>query len=195
VCGNYHVVGLVVDNRAFSVGSVLAGAPLPVVRTDAGTCGQVSNQTRIANLGILNTLINSPFVIQNSAGFGSSCDSIVMLSDTDSVHHLVLHIFVSLDLGISRINVKSGKCEQLVRAIKRTTAITNELFGVSFASEVASPIRVILISVWEHVVVSCGPSNILSCDGIDVHGGGGVLELDVSLVHNVFVPVLNQIVR
>lgn len=61
-CNNY-VSRLVVVDGTIGISSILTLAPLPAVRANACTCSQVSNQTRIARLRILNTLKHNSIVV------------------------------------------------------------------------------------------------------------------------------------
>lgn len=134
-------------------------------------------------------------VVVSDVLLASPRNTIVMLHNTDNIHHSSLCTEHGIYFSISGRLVNACECEELVGAVKGVTGVSHVLLVIGARGEVASPVRGVIVSVGEHVIVLGGPLDFLSGNSIDVDGGCRVDELDVGELKHVLVPVVDHRVR
>jgi hypothetical protein len=106
----------------------------------------------------------------------------MMLKDSHSIKHVVFNSQnFSYFLGCC-ILIDYFKCVELVRSMKICLTISDEYLLVCSWGEITSPIILALISIWEHIIILCGPNNILSFNCINILTWGRVYQSDISNV-------------
>jgi hypothetical protein len=118
VLSNNHVVGLSVvgprSNRAVDVSAILTLTPSPsVFRNTLSLCNFIDN-TSIDWVSGFNTLKDTVLVVIGDVLLSSSSNGIVMLHNTNNVHHSLLRLNESVDLCTRRLLVNTGHSKQLV---------------------------------------------------------------------------------
>lgn len=85
--------------------------------------------------------------------------------------------------------------EQLVSGLYYSASSSNKSFGVCAGSEISGPVALIPVGIWEHVIVLCGPGDILIGAGrysVNIFAWGRVFKLDVRVLG---VEALDQFVQ
>lgn len=140
---NHVVIGLVSirTDWAISVGTVLTIAPLPliVVKDESLRLSKLINNLSVDLIDFLSGLVNTSVVIIGNVLLGSAGDGIVMLNNTDNIHHGVLGIDHHVDLLIRSSLINTGQSEKLVGVVQSVRSISEVFFVIGTGGKVPSP--------------------------------------------------------
>lgn len=121
---------------------------------------------------------------------GCSSNGIVMLVDTHPVEHAIFCFHDISHFAFLGTLLDSFHGIEVVRCMQVSLPIAHLLLGSLSWGEVASPVILWVVRVWEHVVVFHGPGQVLCMKGVEVLARRWVKQRDVGRV--MFVEILNQ---
>jgi len=169
---NYVIFSSVILDWTIEVSSIQAVAPLPWLSSYCRLGFDDVIYQRSVNFVVgLNGVKDSKIVVIGNMLLSCACNAIVVLSDTHSVKHHLFSLKNGINLAICSSLIKDFSRISLHRSMQVSRSISDVFLGIRSWGEVSSPVRVVEISIREHVIIFDWPCKILSLQSIKVHAG------------------------
>jgi hypothetical protein len=115
-----------------------------------------------------------------------------MLDYSNNVEHSLFGFKHCFDLTIRGCLVDSGQSKKFVWAVESLWGSSYISLVISSWREVPGPVWIFIVCIGEHVIILCGPINILCCNWININRWCWVDKLNVVLNSVVLIVVLDK---
>jgi hypothetical protein len=161
----------VVSDRTVFISGVVALAPGPIIGLEAALLRPIVKCLSVHRISGRDLSENEACVVIGNVLLACASGCVVVLGNSNNVHHLCFRLLSDLSelRTLNDLLVKRIDSEELVGGHQGMLGSSDVFFVISSRSVKPCPVRHVIVSVREHIVVLGRPCELLSVHGIHVH--------------------------